>query len=338
MHINILMATFLSTFWGMYIAQSVVHSFVAAIIAEGAIFAWKVRTPQVKQWFRFIVISLPLILYPAYQLISSDRGNIYFRISSLLDTNRWFLIERWGLLPILLLFFAILLFSAIVFILQELVPILSHLAGQTRTGDQSINNNADHAINKKVLKAIDGLPVDARIIEIFDDDDLALYSSTGLKPMIHISTGLIKSFGVEHLQVAIAHEIAHIHRSRRPMLIFAYLLRVLLFFNPVAAIEFRRLAYEEEKVCDDMAIALTGKPAILSEAIEMLRPEPEDFGTGETGNAADRLVSTIEHYGHDALLKSRAARIGRYDGHESLWGVPVIVASVFIIVINYFIV
>ncbi|HMK55194.1 MAG TPA: M56 family metallopeptidase [Dissulfurispiraceae bacterium] len=332
------MATFLNTYWGMYVAQSVVHSVVAATIAEGAIFAWKIRAPHVKQWFRFAVIFLSLVSYPAYQLVSPDRGNIYFRISSLMDTNRWFLIERWGILPFLALFAVVLVISAVVFMIQELAPILSSIFVQMRRSDQTTDGAAAPELKSRVSEAIKGLPIDEGIVEIFDDDDMLLYSSTGLKPMIHVSTGLIKAFNPGHLQVAIAHEIAHIQRSRRPMLIFAYLLRVLLFFNPVAAIEFRRLAHEEEKVCDDIAVELTGRPAVLSEAIEMLRPGPEDYRDAEGRTGAERLVSTIEYYGHDALLKSRAARIALDRQKDRLWGVAVTVAAVLMIGINYFVV
>jgi len=72
---------------------------------------------------------------------------------------------------------------------------------------------------------MEGLPFDERLVEIIDDDDLALFSFTGLKPTIYVSTGLITTFSIEHLQVAFAHEVAHIHRSIGSALIFDVLLR-----------------------------------------------------------------------------------------------------------------
>lgn len=270
------MTNFITSYWGMYIAQSVIHSIIASVIAECAILAWTIGSPQVKQSFRLMVIVLSLVSFPIYQFFVPRRGDVYFRLSSLLDSNRWFFIERWGSMPIFIVFTAILAITVIIFIIQELFPILSDLLRQMRATTQSAPYEVDSEIRNKVAEALDGLPFDDRLVEIFDDDDLALFSSTGLKPMIYVSTGLISSFSMEHLQVALAHEVAHIQRSRKPLLIFAYLLRVLLFFNPVAMIEFRRLAHEEEKVCDDIAIELTGKPDTLSEAIEMLRPAPEN--------------------------------------------------------------
>jgi Zn-dependent protease with chaperone function len=332
------MTIFITSFWGMYIAQSFIHSIIASVIAECAILSWNIRAPHIKQWFRFMVIFLSLTSFPIYQFLVPRRGDVYFRLSSLLDSNRWFFIERWGSLPVLIIFFLILSITALIFIIQELVPILSHLLGQMRSTEQNVHNDIDSETRNKASTALEGLPFDKELIEIIDDDDLTLFSSTGLKPMIYVSTGLIRSFSMEHLQVAFAHEVAHIQRSRRPVLIFTYLLRVLLFFNPVAMIEFRRLAHEEEKVCDDIAIELTGKPESLSEAIEMLRPAPEDYNAGAGDRGAERLVSALEYYSHDVLLRSRAARIGHRTQDTPFWGVPVMATMALIVCVNYFIV
>ena len=76
---------------------------------------------------------------------------------------------------------------------------------------------------------MEGLPFDERLVEIIDDDDLTLFSFTGLKPTIYVSKRLITTFSIEHLQVAFAHEVAHIRRSLGSALIFAYMLRVFSF-------------------------------------------------------------------------------------------------------------
>jgi len=77
--------------------------------------------------------------------------------------------------------------------------------------------------------------------------------------MIYVSTGLI-SLSVRNIfRLHWRTKLPTSREAESPSSSFAYLLRVLLFFNPVAMIEFRRLAHEEEKVCDDIAIELTGK-------------------------------------------------------------------------------
>jgi beta-lactamase regulating signal transducer with metallopeptidase domain len=156
--------------------------------------------------------------------------------------------------------------------------------------------------------------------------------------MIYVSAGLIRSFDEEHLQVALAHEIGHIRRSRIPLLIVAYVLRMLVFFNPLAMIEFRRLAHDEEKICDDIAIELTGKSRTLAEAIEMLRPEPEDCGVHADKGGVERFVASLEHYSHDIQLKSRVARIAQDRQEDPLWGFPLLVTIALIMTVNYHIV
>ncbi len=111
-----------------------------------------------------------------------------------------------------------------------------------------------------------------------------------------------------------------------------------MFYNPIAMIEFRRIAQEEERVCDDIAVALTGKPEVLSEAIEMLRPEPDDYNTGASPKGIKSIASTLEQYSHDVLLKSRILRIGQRSEDNIRWGVPYCVTLALIVSINYFVV
>src|SRR5208337_1268494 len=137
---------------------------------------------------------------------------------------------------------------------------------------------------------------------------------------------------------AFAHEIGHIQRSRKPTLILAYVIRTLMFYNPVAMVEFRKLAQEEEKVCDDIAIALTGKPEAVVEAVNMLRPAPEEYSPDKHRRGIREIVSAFEQYSLDVILKSRAQRIGQRPRSEAHWGVPYFITTALIIGINYYVV
>ncbi len=331
------MTMFISSYWGMYAVQTVLHSITASILAECALLCWNIQAPHVKQWFRFMVVLLPIVSYPVYQVMAPRRGDVFFRLESILDSNRLFFVEQWGSLSMLTLFIIVLGATSAIFIFQELVPIASHLLEQVRAPDGTPTSEADTGLVQKVSKAFKGLPIDEGFVRIIDSDDLVLFSSTGLKPMIYVSRGLVESFSPEHLHVAFAHEIAHIQRSKKPVLILAYILRAIVFFNPVTMIEFRRLAQEEEKVCDDIAVDLTGKPQTLTEAIEMLRPTQDDYDLG-TSKGAERLVLSLEHYSHDLLLKTRALRIGTLRQETPFWGIPLIVTIILTEGINFFVV
>ncbi|HTZ17359.1 MAG TPA: M56 family metallopeptidase [Dissulfurispiraceae bacterium] len=337
MKIPLDMTAAISSYWGMYAVQIVIHSVIASVLAECALLCWNIRAPNVKQWFRFMVVLLPIVSFPVYQDIAPDRGDLYFRLESLLDSNRLFFVGQWGGISLLTLFAVILAATSAIFIFQELVPIVSHMFEQAHAPDGTPPREAETELVQKISKALKGLPIDESIVRIVDHDDLSLSSSTGLSPMIYVSRGLIESFSPDHLQVALAHEIAHIRRSKKPVLVLAYILRVIVFFNPVAMIEFRRLAHEEEKVCDDIAVQLTGKPETLTEAIEMLRPTEDDYDIG-TSRGAERLALSIEYYSHDLQLKSRALRIGQARQDTPLWGIPLIVTVILIEYINYFVV
>ncbi len=328
----------ISSYWGMYAVQTVLHSLIASVIAYCALLAWDVKTPQVKQRFFFMVIFLPVISFPLYQLIFPRRGDVYFRLESLLDSNKWFLMNLSGVTPVLAVFIVVLALTSLIFIIQELVPIALNLLKQAHEADETEDEELEESVVLKVSKAVAGLPINENFVEILNDDDLVLFSSTGLNPKIYASTGLITSFGLDHLQAAFAHEIGHIQRSRKPVLLFAYLLRMLMFYNPIAMIEFRKLAQEEEKVCDDIAIALTGKPEALAEAIDMLRPETEGNKTVTDSKVVEGIVLAIEDHSHDALLKSRGFRIRHSHNDNPDWGIPYLVTLVLIICLNYFIV
>lgn len=307
----------LSTYWGMYLVQIVLHSIIIAVLAECAIMAWQIRNPVSRQWLRVMVLTLPLIAFPIFQLITPDRGTIFFRMQSLLDSNRLLLPDLAGTVPMIAPLLFVLGLSAVIFLVQELVPVITNLIAHMRGAGDPLVEEPDPEMSLKIDQALAGLPVGRDSVAVLDDEELVLYSSTGGNPVIYVSTGMIRQYDVDHLQGAFAHEVAHIMRSRRPLLIFAYILRTLMFFNPVAMIEFRRLAQEEEKACDDYAVSLTGKPLALAEAIGMLRPVPPS--DAEKPHAAE---IALEDYGHDILLKSRMLRLREISSDIALWGIP----------------
>jgi Zn-dependent protease with chaperone function len=332
------MNTLISSYWGMYAVQTVLHSLIASVIVGCAIIAWDIRTPFMKQRFRFMIILLPIVSFPLYQLIFPRRGDAYFRLESLLDSNKWFSLDLWKGIPLFTVFVFMLAVSSLIFIIQELLPIFIHMREQMHAANEPDSGPVDPAMSKKVAAAFWHLPFDEQFVEILNDDDLALFSDTGLNPRIYVSTGLIKVLTIEQLQAAFAHEIGHIQRTRRPVLIFAYILRVLMFYNPVAMLEFRKLAQEEEKVCDDIAISLTGKPDALSEAVEIFRPDPEDLPHGPDAKKIGGIASTLEHYNHDLLLKSRIQRIQDRHQDDLHWAASYSLTMALIVVINFYIV
>ena len=314
------------------------HSAIASVLIDCAFIAWDLRSPRVKQQFRFMAIFLPVVSFPMFQWLFPGRGDVYFRLGSLLDSNKWLFLEMWGGVPAFMVWLVIPAVTSFVFVLQELVPIVVSQLEQMRATGQTFADEVDSTMIRKVAGAMEGLPFSENSVEIFDDEDLSLYSNTGFNPRIYVSTGLIESFSSEHLQAAFAHEIGHIQRSRKPTLILAYIIRTVMFYNPVAMVEFRKLAQEEEKVCDDIAVALTGNPEAVVEALNMLRPEPEEYNPTSHRRSIKEIVSAFQQYSLDVILKSRVQRIGQRLGSEPHWGVPYFITMGLIIGINYYVV
>ncbi len=326
-------ADFFNTWPGMFLAQSFLHSLVAALLVDIALLSWNIEDPRVRLPFRVIVVVTPIFSFPFYQLAFPDRASGAFRLGALFDITRWLGIEIWGSLTAGLLFLLFLGFAAAVFILQELIPIIRHAA----SAEEDALSGETPAESSVVTSALAGIQAQDRKVLILDDAEPFIFSTTGRQPVICLSRGLVDRLDAEELKAAIAHEIGHIIRSRRPLMVLVFLLRILMFYNPVVLMEFRRIVQEEEKICDDFAAALTGNRAALAGALSKLSTVDESDLHGESGH--DRLHVRLEEYSHSLLIDSRISRLEepppvRRFGSRAAFAVTVLTVAC----VNYFLV
>jgi Zn-dependent protease with chaperone function len=331
---------FLNSYAGMFITQSVLHSAVAAVLADCCIAAWGITAPNHRQSLRIGVILIPILAFPVYQLLDPERGTIYFRLDALMDSGGWLLMKLWGYVPVIAFLVLVLGLTVIVFLFQELLPVVGHTAGSfmRRGGEGDAADEEDvelpETYDRSVLMALESMPGEKPDVVVIEDEDLVVFSSTGRIPAVYVSTGLVDTLDSEQLRGAIAHEIAHIRRTRRPVLTFLFVFRMLMFFNPVALFEFRRAVQDEEEICDDEAVRATGNPAALSSALERFL---EDDGHEHTPEGS---VGRIEEYSHDMQIRNRIKRLMDWDAgaaeNEGRMFLPVFVLST--LVLNYFIV
>jgi beta-lactamase regulating signal transducer with metallopeptidase domain len=327
-------STFFNSFIGMYVAQSFCHSIVVVVIADQAVKAWRIESPEARQRFRFVAIIFPIVSFPLYQLLNPDRSSALFRLGSLFDVNRWLNLEIWGLIPVGLLFLLLLGFTTLVFFFQEMFPVLMHSLESKHVEHEGTLLDADPFL----AEASRALSISVPDIVLLDDDDPLLFSSTGKDPVIFTSTGLSRALTAEQMQGALAHEIAHIARSRRPLLITVFILRIIMFFNPVVLVKFRRAVKDEEKICDDIAVSLTHNPAALAEALKKFIHTIEGAPVSDRRKLSNASVSLEEHT-HNLHLESRIKRLeaGLTDTRDG-GIVPFIIALITAAVLNYFIV
>lgn len=325
---------FYSSVPGAYVAQSFFHSFTTALLVDAAIRVWKIEDPAARQRFRLLIIFFPVVSYPLYQLINSERGTLSFRPEALFDSARWMDLELLPGTPAGVLFLALLAVTTLLFLVQELVPVVNHSLVSRRSEAKGRKPPPD----SPVCKALAGFPGAKPEVLLIDDDDLLIFVTTGKQPALYLSSASVNALSEDELQTAIAHELAHIERNKRPLLIVTFLLRVVQFFNIVSLIEFRRIVQEEEIICDDRAVALTGKPEALAGTLRKFHPEREDAeqeaSSGESVNPRERL----EQYGHSLLIDNRIARLEAYEAETGNSArLPLALTTIAVVVMNYYV-
>lgn len=322
----------LNSFIGQYVLQSLLHAFIAVVIVDFAIYIWKIENPALRQKLRFIVVTFPVVSFPIYQLINPERGSLYFRLDeALFDINRWLTMTLWGKIPLSVFLLIIIFFTIIIFMIQEFIPIIRHFL---EPDEEEVMQSHDVQYQERINRVLDGLPVDNVDISIIDDNDHLIYSTTGKVSVIYITTGLIDDLSDDELKVALAHEVAHILRNRKPLLIIVFFLRIIMFYNPITLIEFRRIVEDEEKICDDMAISWTHRPEVLIDTLNKFYIKEERLRDNKK-----RGFASIEEYSHNMLIKSRIERMvmGNDDGSKWFWlKFSAVLTS--IVIINYYVV
>lgn len=324
-------STFFNSFAGMYVAQSFCHSVIAAVVTDRALKAWRIHDPLVSQRFRFLIILFPILSFPLYQAINPDRSSTLFRLDSLFDINRWLAVEIGGLVPVGLLFLLLLALTTLIFFFQEMVPVVRHTLDSRRTGgDRTLLDTGPFLGN-----AAKTLGIKTPDIVLIEDDEPIIFSATGKEPAIFVSSGLTKALEPGQMEAALAHEMAHIARSRRPLLIMAFLLRIIMFFNPIVMVKFRRAIRDEEKICDDIAVSVTRDPAALAGALKVFYHKIDEASEQQSSKSSP-LKGSIEEYSHNLHLESRIQRLesGAMD-RTTAWGLPFLITLLTIMAINY---
>lgn len=320
------LSSFFQALPGAFLAQSFLHSLIAALIVDTALIAWKIEDPVARQRYRLLVLIVPVLSLPLYQILAPERGSALFRLDALFDLGRWLNLDLGGGIPAGALFLLFLLFTSAVFVVQELLPITRHTLG---SGNRAPGGSVPGA-ESRVTQVVESLPCAKPTVVILDDEEPVIFSSTGREPVVYLSGGLVKQLSFGELRAAIAHEIGHIRRSRRPGMVLIFLLRVALFFNPIILMEFRRIVQEEEKICDDLAVSLAGSRAGLASALRKFYFAGGDVSAHPLRDAP-RLRDRLEEYSHTLLIESRITRLEEPPAAPG--GSPVVFAVVLVTIL-----
>jgi len=316
---------FLNSYAGRYLIQSFLHSLTAAVIVFALIKLWKIESPLLLQKFCCIVILLPMISFPVYHLLNPVRGEASFRMNALFDSSRWVDLALLGKVPVSLLPISLFVGMSLVLACKELINL----------APQWIQSKKKYPVNAGVRSPVKGIlsELHAPILDdcVIENDDPVLFTTlTGRKPTIVLSSGLLRILSHDQLKAALAHEAAHTTRHSRFILTLLFLIRMIMFYNPVTFIAFKIATLDEEKICDDIAALWTGKPQVLADALKSLCL---------SGEGAENVSGSVSIYGINMMIKDRVERLERKaDQQVSLPWLKLALTSLTIGIINYYIV
>jgi Zn-dependent protease with chaperone function len=326
---------YLNSYLCMYIVQSVVHSVITLFLVEMSLKIWKIKDARERFRYRLQVLLMPLVMFPLFQFVNPDRGSLYFiQDIAIFSTMRWLRIELWGKLPLAVLFAFVLVATSVLTLIQEVGPTVRNLFVKKTEEDSVTSVNSE--IDLMISELSNALNIEKPSINIVNDESPLLLINGVKKPSIIISESLLERFNKRELRGALAHELAHIVRRSGITTLLVFLVRMLMFYNPVSLLVFRRLIQEDEKVCDDITVSITKDPKALASALaafysDVSVKDAQDFSA---------LKDVIQSSSHNLLLEERISRL-KYQNPLDLspfqWG-GFILTRVSVLIISYLVV
>jgi hypothetical protein len=134
-----------------------------------------------------------------------------------------------------------------------------------------------------------------------------------LRPTILLPFTFVTGLSADQIEMLLAHELAHVRRWDPLVNVAQRLIEALLFFHPAMWLISRRIRIERELCCDDLVVALGGRPleyaSSLVETAGRVRPSARPAFLPAEGLKAAASVSQ---------LKSRVKRLLGQPEHEAL--------------------
>jgi len=293
-----------------YLAQTFCHSLVVALVVEALISIWHIEAPRGKIRFRVLALALPVLSFPVFQLLHPGRGEVAFRAQfALLDVGKWLRLPlAKGVTLGSVLFWFFMAISA-VFVLEELLPALQHFLRCHKRDLERVSPESYpelHAVTSEIAGHFgDAAPVLQKV-----EDEAPLLCFAGIRRHALIfSQPLLTLLEPLELKAVLAHEMAHLVRRENRWNLWLLLLRLAMFYNPVAMLVFQRILKEKEKLCDDWAAAATGLPNHLASGLlkvfrasEAVRLLPVHFWLASK-------VDALESHSRRTVIEERLQRI-----------------------------
>jgi beta-lactamase regulating signal transducer with metallopeptidase domain len=114
-----------------------------------------------------------------------------------------------------------------------------------------------------------------------------------LRPVVLLPATSLTGLSTEQMEMILAHELAHIRRNDFFVNLMQAVVETLLFYHPAVWWISNRIRVEREHCCDDVAVAVSGKPLVYARALtrlEELRVEDaQAFVSANGGSLIGRI-------------------------------------------------
>jgi Zn-dependent protease with chaperone function len=321
---------------GMYMVQSVAHSVLTLFVVEASLRIWGIIQARERFRYRLLVLILPLIMFPFFQLLNPERGSFYFvQDEAVFSSLNWFNLSILGFRPFFFLFLLAVAAVTCVVFLQEVLPIIrDRFRRPSNRGTEGRPSGS--RIEEMVDEISSHLGIKRPSVDIIDGDNPVLYTTGTKEHAIVMSARLLAVLSENELKGALAHEAAHIVRRSNITTLLVFLVRICMFYNPISLLEFRKLVQDDEHICDDITVSVTGDPSALASALRFFYldvPHSESF-------SLPFVKEAIESSSHNLLLKERIERLeNRISSDDRPFGwVGFATTLATILVLNYFVV
>jgi len=148
-----------------------------------------------------------------------------------------------------------------------------------------------------------------------------------LRPMILLPLSLASGLSPEQVEMSLLHELAHIRRYDHLVNIVQGIIEAVLFFHPAVWFVSRRIRIERENCCDDMVVAVGGKPMTYASSLVEMAALSRRSGSPRLAPAVLGAVR------QPSQLRRRVLRLLGDRAHERVrlkrgWSVALAIAAV----------
>jgi Zn-dependent protease with chaperone function len=264
-----------------FLAQSILHGLLAAVLVETLLGRWRIEDAVWRLRFRLVALAVPVAGLPILLLAAPFRENAQF-------ATRWALFagERWnqvrvagtGLGDLVLLCSAAL--GSALFLRDALPPLLDMVRGSSPLPRSSTWHGSVAVLRPVVERHARALGIPAPGIRVVQASTPILLCEGARQPVLVVSSMTLERLRGAELDVAVAHELAHA-AHRDPAWGYALIVvRAALFFNPAIQWVARALVDDIECRADQVAARTTGNAVALTRVIRTLfhadNPPPVD--------------------------------------------------------------